>query len=187
VARAARGAGRIVYVQHTSARGRQDATRHARHPVAWSWIAHLFSFLRPAWRLRRVCAGGPRAGRRGGAGDLCCIRLAVAVGFLPRVRNRPWRRCPPPPLPPRGLRSARFSRISTIVGQSSLRQSFQGRPRKLLTLRRGISPQTEQPPRGARGRNRAGERATDVDTSRGTRIVLDPALAAVHALAAFTR
>ena len=41
-------------------------------------------------------------------------------------------------------RSARFSRISTIVGQSSLRQSFQGRPRKPLTVSRGISPQTEQ-------------------------------------------
>ena len=41
-------------------------------------------------------------------------------------------------------RSARFSRISTIVGQSSFRQSFQGRPRKPLTVSRGRSPQTEQ-------------------------------------------
>ena len=41
-------------------------------------------------------------------------------------------------------RSARFSRISTIEGQSSFRQRFQGRPRKPLTLSRGASPQIEQ-------------------------------------------
>ena len=40
--------------------------------------------------------------------------------------------------------SARFSRISTIEGQSSFRQSFQGRPRKPFTVSRGISPQIEQ-------------------------------------------
>ena len=41
-------------------------------------------------------------------------------------------------------RSARFSRISTMVGQSSFRQRFQGRPRKALTFRRGVVSQTEQ-------------------------------------------
>ena len=41
-------------------------------------------------------------------------------------------------------RSARFSRISTIEGQSSFRQRFQGRPRKPLTFSRGVSPQIEQ-------------------------------------------
>ncbi len=41
-------------------------------------------------------------------------------------------------------RSARFSRISTIVGQSSLRQSFHGRPGpRFFTVSRGRSPQTE--------------------------------------------
>src|SRR5262249_28325681 len=41
-------------------------------------------------------------------------------------------------------RSSRFCRISTIDGQSSLRQSFQGRPRNPLTVSLGISPQIEQ-------------------------------------------
>src|SRR5687767_8689589 len=41
-------------------------------------------------------------------------------------------------------RSSRFWRISTIEGQSSLRQSFQGRPRNPLTVSLGISSQIEQ-------------------------------------------
>src|SRR5919108_3801102 len=41
-------------------------------------------------------------------------------------------------------RSSFLWRISTIEGHWSLRQSFQGRPRKPFTVNRGISPQMEQ-------------------------------------------
>ena len=154
----------------------------------------------PRRYLRRACCerarlvGAPSCGAGFFAAPACrCRRSAFAVGDRARPSPRPAPASPfarPPPSPPRappsppGARRA-SARISTIVGQSSLRQSFQGRPRKPLTVSRGISLADRaallEPPELVAA---ARQRAADLAGVGRLGVVAVPALAAVHPLAA---